>query len=126
MTKYCSKCIIHDQSPFPFQMQTTFTKKTRMHSSRMRTVRSSDRISGGGVCVCSRGCLLPGGSALWGVSAPRGGVCSGGLSALGVSAHGGLLRGVVSQHALRQTPPPPVWTDRRLSKHTPSQLRCGR
>ena len=29
MTKYCSKCIIHDQSPFPFHMRTTFTKKTQ-------------------------------------------------------------------------------------------------
>ena len=49
-----------------------------MHSSRMRTVRSSDRISGGGG-VYSGGCLL------WGVSA-RGGL-------LGGSARGGLLRG---------------------------------
>ena len=55
-----------------------------MHSSRMRTVRSSGRLSGGG-------------SAPRGVSAPRGrGVCSGGLSApggvcsrRGVSALGG-------------------------------------
>ena len=37
-----------------------------------------------------------------------GGVCS----QRGVPAPGG----VVSQHALRQTPPPP-WTDRRLQKH---------
>ena len=66
---------------------------TRMHSSRMRTVCSSVRIS--------EGCLLPGG------------VCSvgGGVSApMGVSAPGGSAPGegvVVSQHALRQTPPPP-------------------
>ena len=114
-----------------------------MHSSRMRTVRSSDCISGGvsapggsapgeggcllpgGVCVSALGgvCLLWGGCLLRGVSAPggvcvcsRGDVCSRGVSAPrgcllpGVSA----LGGVVSQHALRQTPPPPLWTDRRL------------
>ena len=97
----------------------------RMHSSRMRTVRSSGRFSGGGGCVCSWGvclfwgCLL-GGSAPRGVSA-LGGVCSGGLSALeGVCSGGVCLEsvcsgcvcsrgsapgGVVSQHALRQTPP---------------------
>ena len=53
-----------------------------MHSSRMRTVRSSGRLSGGGLYsggVCSQG-----------------GVCSGGVSAPG---------GVVSQHAFRQTSP---------------------
>ena len=135
-----------------------------MHSSRMRTVRSSGRISGGsargGVCcqgvsaprgvgclfrgrgVCSRrefGCLLWRMSArrvclLWGGvyyqdgSAPRE-VCSGGCLLQGgcVSAPGGCLLsgesapggcllwgvcvcsggGVVSHHALRQTPPPP-------------------
>ena len=86
--------------------------KTNMHSSRMRTVRSSDRISGlgcllpgrvsalGGVCssggVCSWGvgcllpgvgCLLPGGVCSQEVSAPRGG----GVSApRGVSAPGGV------------------------------------
>ena len=71
---------------------------TRMHSSRMRTVRSSDRISGGcllpGVSapggVCSQGgCLLPGG-VCFGGSAP-GGVCSRGVG--GGSAPGGLLHG---------------------------------
>ena len=82
--------------------------KTRMHSSRMRTVCSSCRISGGGWCLL-RGvsalgvCLLQGGwvstpglsalggacsqgSAPGGVSAPRG--CAWGVSALGVSAVG--------------------------------------
>ena len=84
-----------------------------MHSSRMRTVRSSDRISGGGGCLLW-GVSAPGGYLLWGVSAP------GGVSALGGSAPGGVCSrgcllwggvcsqgGVVSQHALRQTPPPP-------------------
>ena len=73
--------------------------------------------------VCSGGHLLPGGL-VWGGSAPGGVVCSGGV---GVSAPGGHLlpggsgpegvcsggvwsRGVVSQHALRQTLPPP-WTE---------------
>ena len=98
-----------------------------MHSEvRMRTGRSLDRMlesklpgevseipggsaTGGGVSaprgvwsggnVCSLGvcllwggvCLLPGGSGPGGVSAPR----------------GALVWGVVSQHALRQTPHPP-------------------
>ena len=53
--------------------------KTRMHSSRMRTGRS--------LTVCWS--LLPGG--VW----SRGGVWSGGC----------LVRGGLSQHALRQTPP---------------------
>ena len=49
------------------------------------------------------GVFAPGGVCSWGVSAPRG-MClllGGGVSALGGSA----LGGVVSQHALRQTPP---------------------
>ena len=66
------------------EISTLMNCTTRMHSSRMRPVRSSDRISGEGV------------------SAP-------GESAPGGSALGGCLLqgGVVSQHALRQTPPPP-------------------
>ena len=68
-----------------------------MHSSRMRTVRSSDCIGG----VCSGGVLLPGSvcsgwvSALGGVSAPRGCLLLGGVCSQGGSAPGGcLLRGV--------------------------------
>ena len=61
-----------------------------MHSSRMRTIRSSDRISGGcllpwGGGVCSLGgclCLLPQECLLLGGPAP-GGVCSGGCLLLG-------------------------------------------
>ena len=58
-----------------------------------------DCLLGGGCLlpggVCSRGCLLLGGVCSWGgVSAPRGCLLQG-VSALGV----------VSQHALRQTPP---------------------
>ena len=57
-----------------------------MHSSRMRTVRSSIRLLEGclllGGGVCSWECLLLGGVCSWGVSAP------GGLL-LGVSAPGG-------------------------------------
>ena len=59
---------------------------TTMHSKRMRTVRSSGYLSRGG--VCSGGCLLP----------------------------GSLLRGVVSQHALRQTLTPSV--DRQMPVKT--------
>ena len=92
---------------YPFIVKSL--NKTRMHSSRMRTVRSSDRISGGGWClfpqggicsgvsapgVCSHGggVSAPGGhvcSRGGGVSAPRGGVCS-----QGVCSGGCLLQGV--------------------------------
>ena len=105
-----------------------------MHSSRMRTVRSSGCISvsreggclvlggllGGGVWsgrVCSQGvcsggggCLVLGGCLLWGVSALGGRgsapreVCSWGG---GVCSQGGVCSKGVSQLALRQTPPPP-------------------
>ena len=55
-----------------------------------------------------RGVSPPGGvSAPRGVSAPKG-VCSGGVC----SGGGGLLRGEVSQHALRQTPPVNRMTNR--------------
>ena len=72
---------------------------------------------GGGGGVCSQGVVPgPGGSQVRGVSAPRGG---GAWSRGGVPGPGGLLpgrggawsgggcllRGVVSQHALRQNPP---------------------
>ena len=92
-------------------------QNTRMHSSRMRTGRSltvsRSLLPGGGSSpggvwsggwgVWSGRCLL------WGVSGPWTGSAPGG-SAPGrvVSALGGLVRGVVvvvSQHALRQTPP---------------------
>ena len=85
-----------------------------MHSSRMRTVRSSSRLSGEGRGVCSWGVSAPSGvSALGGcllrgwvfapgvlapgrVSAPGGGVCSrgcllkGGLLPGGVCSRGGV------------------------------------
>ena len=57
-------------------------EQTRMHSSRMHSVCTSNRLPGGG-------CLLQGGACSRGVPAP-GGACSQG--------------GWVSQHALRQTP----------------------
>ena len=59
---------------FGMKGKTAKTSTKRMHSSRMRTVRNSSRLLGGG-----------------------GGAWS---------------RGVVSQHALRQTPP--RWTDRQV------------
>ena len=74
--------------------------KTRMHSSRMRTVRNSSRLLvGGGVCfrgvpgprgclllggVYSGGCLILGGGGVW-----SRGVCSGGVSAPGALLLGG-------------------------------------
>ena len=72
----------------------------------------------GGACLLWGACLLRGRgggvcsggvSALGGMSALGGCVCShGGMSALGGVYSGGCLLwgGVVSQHALRQTPPP--------------------
>ena len=73
---------------------------TRMHSSRMRTVRSVSRLPGGvcfrgggcasrGVCFLGGGGVLPGGC-FWGgaVPGPKGGNCPG--------------------------TPPPLWTDRHV------------
>ena len=114
---------------------------TRMHSSRMRTVRSSGRISGGGVpgpggylvpggCTWSweggvpgprRGCtwswgvyLVPGGCTWsWGVYlVPAGGRVPG--------PGGHLARGV---YLVRHSPPP---AHRRLAKRTPSPLWTDR
>ena len=89
---------------------------TRMHSSRMRTIRSSSHVYpsmhwAGGVYpsmhwaggVCPEGCL-PGEGVYPGVCVCPGGVCLGRVPAQGgVSARGG-----VSHHALKQTPPP-LW-----------------
>ena len=94
-----------------------------MHSSRMRTGRS--------LTVCWR--LLPGGVSAPGGSAPWGGVWSGGVCSWGglvrgvCSGEGGCLLhgGVVSQHALRQTPPMDRITD-ACKNITLAQLRCGR
>ena len=65
------------------------TFQTRMHSSRMRTVRCSSHLGGLGVCACP-GVCLPGG-----VSGQSGGVWLGGMSA----------QEGVSQHAIGQTTP---------------------
>ena len=108
-----------------------------MHSSRMRTGRSLtvccsllpgggvDCLVWGGVCLIRGwGALVPGGSALFGGgSGPGGGV---GLL-WGGSAPG--EGGGVSQHALRQTPSPPPWTEfftHACENITLAQLRCGR
>ena len=105
-----------------------------MHSSRMRTVRSSGRLWGGGWCllrgVSARGGVSdPGGVSApgrgvsapgRGVSAPGGrgclgGVCSGGVSALrGCLLGGCLLRGWGIPACTEADTPPPVWTDTRL------------
>ena len=61
-----------------------------------------------------RGGLLLGGSSSWGV----------GVYSWGVSPPGGYARGVVSQHALRQTPPVDRITD-ACKNITLPQLRCG-
>ena len=89
-TKMQRLWVITEQTPFYVFSNEVMKNYTRMHSSGMRTVRNSSRLLGGGG-ACSGRCLL------WGVPAPRVGEC---LLWWG-SAPGG-----VSQHALRQTPPP--------------------
>ena len=111
---------------------------TRMHSSRMRTGRSltvcwsllpRGGVSAPGWGVCSQGGLVPGGSGPWGSapggSAPGDSGLSGGVWSGGVWSRGDLLLGGISQHALRQTPLPPLWTDRCLWKYYlgPTSLR---
>ena len=74
-------------------------------------------------------CLLQGVCLLWGVSSPRR-VCllPGGCLLRGVSAPRGMSTpgGVVSQHALEQTPPT-LWTESQTPVKTLPwpQLRCG-
>ena len=101
-----AKCFVAQVVIFSLRLRRgcKYIQITRMHSSRMRTVRSSGRISGGvylvlggwtwsqgglpgpgGVYLVLGGCLLPGG-----------GVCS--------------SSGVPGQ----VLPPPPLWTDTRL------------
>ena len=105
-----------------------------MHSSRMRTGRS---LTYAGVCFPGGGVFALGGVSAPGVYLLQGGVCSRGSalggSALGVSAprgmyaQGGVCLGdVESQHALRQTPPPPVDRITDACKNiTLAQLRCS-
>ena len=80
-------------------------QQTRMHSSRMHTVRCSDRLVGGNVCL-GWGCL-------------PGGVCLGESSQGRCLPRGGLSEGCLPRGCLPRgcTPPPPPWTDRRLWKH---------
>ena len=56
MTFYITNYIVNDQISF----QAIPITKTRMHSSRMRTVHSSSRLLGGGLSAAG-GCLLLGG-----------------------------------------------------------------
>ena len=93
---------IHTHTPHLTLSHLQWVKITSMHSSRMRTICSSSCLMAGGVYL-PRGCL-PGGVSAQGVSVR--GVCPGGVCL------GGCLPGVcVSQHALGQTPPPPLWTE---------------
>ena len=75
--------------------------ETRMHSSRMRTVRISSHLRGGDVSA-QGGVCLPGGVF-------QGGCLPGGCLPRGVSAGGMSAQGCVSQNALGQTPP--LWTE---------------
>ena len=116
-----------------------FVHGTRMHSSRMRTGRSltvyCSLLPGG--CLF-RGCLLrgvsgPGGCLVRGVSG-LGGVCSQGGLVWGVCSQGDVCsggmsaprEGVVSQHALRQTPSPVDRITDACKNITLAQLPCGR
>ena len=78
--------------------------QNKMHSSRMRTVRSSGRISRGGVSAPG-GCLLPGG-----VCSQGGCLLPWGVSAPGVSAPGGCGNPASTE----ADTPSPLCTDRRL------------
>ena len=125
-----------------FHFYAVFGKKidqTRMHSSRMRTGHSLTvcrSLLPRGRCLLRGGCLLPGGMFAPGGCLLRGGGGGrllGGCLLWGVSALGGvcsvgrclLLGGVVSHHALRQTPPVDRITD-ACKNITLAQLRCGR
>ena len=78
---------------------------TRMHSSRMRTVRSSGRRRRGCIPACSgHGRVCPGGLSAWGVS-PQGGCLPGGVSAWG----GSVYPGGVCPSACWDTPP--LWKE---------------
>ena len=94
--------VVQGTKPHPGPVKTS---DTRMHSSRMRTVCSSGRLSGGGACS---GGSAPGRCLL------LGGVCSGGCLFLGrVSAPGGSgpWGGIP---ACTEADPPP-----RVDRHTP-------
>ena len=83
-----------------------FILVTRLHSSRMRTAHA---LTISPSMLCARGCMLLGGALsrgciVQGVPAPGGMHGSGGCLVWGVPGLGG--RVVVSQHALRQIPPP--------------------
>ena len=93
---------------------------TRMHSSRMRTFRSTGRISRGVSAL--GGCLLLGGVCSWegvcswGQCLLLGGVCSGRCLLLGgvCSWRGCLLGGCGIPACTEADTPTPLWTDRRL------------
>ena len=72
-------------------MMTFLRFKTRMHSSRMRTVHSSTHLFRGGGCLL-RGCLL------------QGGICFRGVFALGCVCSWGVYP---SMHLSRH----PLWTE---------------
>ena len=101
--------LIHGQNINLDLVEKDNNRNTRMHSSRMRTVRCSNHLVGGGGVVCPGGVCLPGGCLLRGDVCPGwclpGGMClpggvssqgvclPRGVSAQGVSAHGGCLPG---------------------------------
>ena len=112
------------------------TEATRMHSSRMRTIRCSGHRGEGGVCpdgraavwgVCPGGCaqcpggVCPGGCLPRGCL-PRGCVCPGGCLPGGVSAQGDVCQGGVSP--VHAHPPVNRMTD-ACENITLPQPHCG-
>ena len=87
-----------------------------MRTSRSLTVCRS-LLPGRGL-LPGGGCVLPGG---WCVLLGGGGV----LPREGVLSGGGVFQGVVSQHALRQTPPPCEQNETGVKILPWPQLRCG-
>ena len=100
----------YEFSKFSQKLLETRLHSSRMHTARLLTVSPSMHWAGGGVSLPG-GSALPEGGLLAGGSALQGGV----LLVRGVPAcRGGgvcLPGGMVSQHALKQRPPPPPWTE---------------
>ena len=95
------------------------TLLTRMHSSRMRTVRCRSRLLWGGVCL---GVSAQGGV---GPEVSASGVSAQGVSAQGVSAQGVSAQGCLPKGGIWQTPPVNRMTD-ACENITLPHLRCGR
>ena len=102
-----------------FEAYSVIKISTRMHSSRMRTIRRSSRLLGGG--VCQPGGCLPGGGCL----PARGRLPAGGVFYLpGQCLPGG--GGVCPGGCLADTPTPMDRMTDTCENITLPQLHCGR